>query len=70
MSIEFENDFRPAANQFASRSILGQPQVPGMASWLMKRGIIREENQAKVVLMGIVSFNFVAMGLVLFFFVL
>jgi hypothetical protein len=70
MSVEFESDLQRSQAQFASRSILGQPQVPSMASWLIKRGIIKEESQAKGVLFGIICFNFIVTGLVIFFFIL
>lgn len=69
MGIEFENDTHSVAN-FTSRTVLGQPQVPGMAAWLMRKGVIKEESEAKTVLLGIMCFNFIVMGLVLYFFVI
>ena len=67
MSIEFEGDFTPA--QFRSRTVLGQPQMPGMAAWLIKKGIIKSENGAKGVLIGIVFMNIILTFLVIYLFV-
>jgi hypothetical protein len=65
MSIQFDTD----QVQYKSRSVLGQAQIPGMAAWLMKKGIIKEEAQAGGVLVGIVCMNCILIGLVLYFFV-
>ncbi len=77
--VEFDTDIQgnPA---YGSRSGLSQSQIPrgqgqsvgsvGMARWLMRHGIIDSESGAKAVLIGIVCVNFVAMALILYFFVL
>lgn len=67
MPIEFESD--QFQNQFRSRTVLGQPQVPGMASWLMKKGIIKNESSAGKILIGIVVFNFLVMIILFYYFV-
>jgi hypothetical protein len=67
MSVEFESD--QFQSQYRSRTVLGQPQVPGMASWLMKKGIIKEESKAGGVLIGLVVFNFVATAILIYYFV-
>lgn len=67
MPIEFESD--QFQNQYRSRTVLGQPQVPGMASWLMKKGIIKQESSAGNVLIGIIVFNFLAMVILFYYFV-
>jgi hypothetical protein len=41
-----------------------------MARWLINHGIIDSDSGAKVILIGIVCVNFIAMGLILYFFVL
>jgi hypothetical protein len=49
----------------------GQPQVHGgMTGWLVRHGIVSGDSGAKTVLIGIVCINFIAMGFVLYFFVL
>ena len=68
-NIEFETD-QEISSQFKSRTVLGRPQVPGMAAWLMKKGIIKDESQAGGVLVGIVLFNIVVTIVVIYFFVL
>lgn len=67
MPIEFESD--QLQNQFRSRTVLGQPQVPGMASWLMKKGIIKDESKAGNILIGIVIFNFLLTAFLIYYFV-
>jgi hypothetical protein len=42
----------------------------GMVNWLIRHGIITGESSAKTLLIGLVVFNFVAAGLILYFFVL
>lgn len=66
-NVEFDTDQTQA--QYTSRSVLGQPQVPGMASWLMKKGIIKKESQAKIILLGIVIFNVLLTAFLLYYFV-
>ncbi len=67
MPVEFESD--QFQNQFRSRTVLGQPQIPGMANWLMKKGIIKEEASAGKILIGIIIFNFLVAGLLIYYFV-
>ncbi len=69
MGVEFEQDYKPTTS-YTSRTVFGQPQVPGMAAWLMRKGVIKEESQAKSVLIGIMIINFVVMGFVIYKFVL
>ena len=68
-NIEFDGENASKFAAFQSRQILGAPQVPGMASWLMKKGIIKEEGSAKGVLIAITIVNFAIMAAVLYFFV-
>lgn len=63
--IQFETD----QVQYRSRSVLGQAQVPGMAAWLMRMGIIKKESQSGNVLIGIIFLNLILTGLVIYFFI-
>jgi len=66
-NIEFEADKIQA--QFRSRTVFGSPQMPGMAAWLLKRGIIKDESSAGNVLIGIVIFNFCLAAFLIYYFV-
>lgn len=48
----------------------GQSQSTGMAGWLIRHGIMSSDSGAKFILMGIVCINFIAAGLIIYFFVL
>jgi hypothetical protein len=43
-------------------------RLPGMAGWLIAKGIVKTESGARVVLVCFMIFNFAIAGLVLFFF--
>lgn len=77
-NVEFETDM-DSNPRYASRSgsigpaSFGHGQSigsVGMARWLINHGIIDSDSGAKVILIGIVCVNFIAMGLILYFFVL
>ncbi|HTK33487.1 MAG TPA: hypothetical protein VL335_03005 [Candidatus Paceibacterota bacterium] len=80
--IEFEADFdnnphRRAQAAYTSMgggaSQMGQVQGGshiGMVNWLIRHGIITGESSAKAFLIGLISINFIATGLILYFFVL
>lgn len=68
MSVEFENDYRPTT-QFTQQGFPGQQSGRGMAGWLVKKGIINDESQAKGILVGVVCFNFLAMAVIFYIFV-
>ncbi|MEO8637433.1 MAG: hypothetical protein ABI430_00845 [Candidatus Taylorbacteria bacterium] len=44
-------------------------QVPPMTAWLLKKGIIKEESQAKGILLTVVVVNFILAIAIFFFFV-
>lgn len=67
MSIEFETDDQ--SRQLNSRQNLGQSRTSGMASWLARRGLIKNESDAGRILVGIVILNFLLAGAILYFFV-
>ncbi len=55
-NVQFETDQTLEQNSrkgFTSRTILGAPQVPGMAKWFLKHGI-KSESAAKWILLSIV----------------
>jgi hypothetical protein len=66
-NVQFDMDQR---KDFTSHAVLGQSQVPGMAAWLMKKGIIKNESSAKGVLVGIIIADFVIAAIIIYFFVL
>lgn len=60
--------FEDSNNTFKSRSVLGAPEVPGMANFLVKKGIVKEEGNAKFVLFAtIVVCTILAILIPLFF---
>lgn len=68
--IEFDTDMSAQQGRFTSRTILGRPELPGMAGWLMQKGIIKTETSAHSFMLGLIIFNLVVAALVLYFFVL
>jgi hypothetical protein len=68
-NIEFEGDvnqgtqFAPGANPYV------QNTSGGMAAWLVKRGIISDESQAKGILLGLVVVNLVVTAVVIYYFI-
>ncbi len=78
-NVQFEGDFDPGQG-----STVQSPQVSrnfvnpysqnsssgGMAGWLLRKGIIKDESQAKGILLGIVVFNILAIILVVYKFIL
>ena len=71
-NIEFDTDRQNmgGGTDYTSRSVFGQQTVPGMASWLMKKGIIKNEAQAKNILVAIVIADFAIAIAVIYFFIL
>jgi hypothetical protein len=66
-NVQFDMDQQ---GKFTSRALLGSSQIPGMAAWLVKKGIIKNESSAKGVLVAIVIGDFIVAALVIYFFVL
>jgi hypothetical protein len=79
-NVEFDTDkdnnprYAPRASSSVGTPLqYGQTQSigsVGMARWLIRHGIISGDSGAKVILVGIVCLNFIAMGIILYFFVL
>jgi Flp pilus assembly protein TadB len=72
-NVKFETDdmgFPKGVTRASSDVMREQQDVPGMARWLVKHGIISSGSTAKVALVAIVLVNFLVAGLVLYFFVL
>ncbi len=75
-NVEFENDFSPGqpstSQQFTSAQQNYYPQnnsTRGMAGWLLKKGIISDESQAKGILLGVVVFNVIVTIIVIYYFI-
>ncbi len=81
--IQFEADVdnNPRyANKAAGHGTMGGPQMGvsqsagpshiAMVNWLIRHGIIRGESGAKSLLIALIAINFIATGLILYFFVL
>lgn len=66
-NIEFDAD-----QQFRKQIYANQLQRSsgGMAGWLVKKGIIKDESQAGTVLVGIAILNFAIMAFLIYKFVL
>ena len=77
--VEFDTDIQ-GNPKYGSRSDWPDRQLPSAKpnpsdqsawpGWLIRHGIINSESGAKSLLIGIVVFNFIAMGLIIYFFVL
>jgi len=67
-----ENNVQFEADQkgISAQTIMNQSQARGMAGWLVKKGIIKNEANAKNVLVGIVFFDFIIAAVIVYFFVL
>ncbi len=49
--VQFEDNNN---NTFKSRSVLGAPEIPGMANFLLNKGVIKKEGHAKFVLFFVI----------------
>ncbi len=77
--VQFEGDFDPGqGSAMPNNQVQGnfvnpyaqQVSSGGMAGWLVKNGLIKEESQAKSLLLGVVIFNILITVLVVYFFIL
>jgi hypothetical protein len=79
--IEFDADIQGNPHYASRTSVPGSMQAPqfnmhpgesnvGMVRWLIRHGIISGESSAKFFLIGLICFNFVIAGLIMYFFVL
>ena len=57
-------------NHFTSRVIFSERRTPAMASWLVKKAVIKNLSQAKKIIIGLVIFDFVAAGIISYIFIL
>lgn len=72
-NVEFETDFEKGPSRFAPQQVnsFGQAKYGGVfTAFLIKKGIIKDESQAKVILIGIFLFNMVITSFIIYFFVL
>ncbi len=68
-NVEFEGDYRPPP-RFTPGTGFSSSQATGMAGWLLKKGIIKDESQANGVLTGVVIFNIIVTAFVIYYLVL
>jgi hypothetical protein len=75
-NVQFDEDQNGLANRahnmanFSQSTGFGQSETPGMAGWLVKKGIIKTEAGAKNFLVGVVIADFIVAAVVIYFFVL
>ena len=67
-NIEFESDVQNGS-RLSNTSSKGKSNV-GMANWLVRHGIISSDSTAKGILVAFIAINFIATGLILYFYVL
>ena len=65
-----EISFEENKYKVKSRSIFGQAEVPKMITFLTNKGIVKNERQAKAVLLGLTACFFIASVVVFMVFVL
>jgi hypothetical protein len=57
--IEFSsNQQRATLQTYKSRVVLGQSETPKLVTWLIQKGIVKNESQAGYVLLGVVGLFF------------
>jgi len=66
-NVQFDMDQKGVS---ASQTIMNQSRVPGMAAWLVRKGIIKNESSAKSALIGIVFTDFIIAAIIIYLFVL
>jgi hypothetical protein len=57
------------ANPFTSRVLLSERRTPAMASWLVKKTVIKNLSQARRIIIGLIVFDFVAAIIICYLFV-
>lgn len=70
--VQFETDIEKAPSRFApqQQNELGQQKYGGgLTNWLVNKKIIKDESQAKVILIGIFILNVLLTLFVIYFFV-
>ncbi len=69
--IQYSRPTRLVTNQQQLNGVgFGSGGGKGMAGWLVRKGIIKDESQAGGILIGVVIFNFILTGVVIYLFVL
>ncbi len=72
-NVEFETDVDQMPSRFSAQkqNALGQEKYGGsLTNLFIKKGFIKDESQAKGVLIGIIIFNLLLSSFVVYFFVL
>jgi len=72
-NVQFEEDFssrQPTSNGVQNNFVnpYAQQSARGITGWMINKGIIKEESQAKGILLGVVVFNIVVTLFVVFYF--
>ncbi len=68
-NIEFEGDVNQGTQFAVGQNPYVQNTGGGMAAWLVKKGIINDESQAKGILLGLVVVNLVVTVIVIYYFI-
>ena len=55
---------------FTSRVLFGEKRIPVMASWLVKKTVIKNLSQARKIIISLVVFDFVFAVIIYYFFVM
>jgi hypothetical protein len=70
--VQFEEDFNTRQPTVGGQGGFVNPyvqkQAGGIIGWMIEKGIIKEESQAKGILLGVVVFNIVVTLFVVFYF--
>jgi hypothetical protein len=67
-NVEFDTDSQ--SMNYAYRSMSQQSQNKGLTGLIIKMGLAKDENGAKLVMIGILAFNLIVTGFILFKFIL
>jgi len=71
--VQFEEDFnsrQPTTNGAQNNFVnpYTQQSTRGITGWMINKGIIKEESQAKGILLGVIVLNIVATLIIVFYF--
>jgi hypothetical protein len=69
MSVEFEGDYRPQRPGYSQSGMNMAAGQPGLTGWLIRKGIVKDESQAKVAMLGLACLNFILIILIFVYFV-
>jgi hypothetical protein len=64
MNVEFDNDYRSER-----QALYEVEQAKGIVGWLIKKRIVKDQSQANMLLMVIITINFIVTLLVIYYFI-